>query len=140
MPRKLRAFTTKGQEDVWAVVRRINEAWVKARISDLEALFHENMAIVDRDLVPLAKGRAACIASYGDFAARASIRDYKESRPEVDLYGETALARYAFEIRYELDGRTFHETGRDLFVFTRSEGAWRAVWRAVFIDQPLSAA
>jgi len=49
----------------------------------------------------------------------------------IDVVGQTAVASYVFDIRYELEGVAYQESGRDLFVFSREQTTWRAVWRTM---------
>ncbi len=59
------------------------------------------------------------------------MREFKESDPDIDLWGNTAVATYSWEITYEMNGQNYHESGQDLFVLTRDEDGWRAVWWAI---------
>lgn len=70
------------------------------------------------------------MGSYRDFCSRATKRGFRIMDPAIDVFGETAIATYSYEISYELDGEGFDETGRDVFVFVR-EGSWWAVWRTL---------
>ncbi len=132
MPKRMRGFTTQEQEDLWRLVRRLNEAWLKGPAEDLGSLFHESAVIAGPDGKTLAKGASACVASYVDFASRAVVQEFKEQAPEVDVFGATAVVRYGFQIRYEADGKAQNESGRDLLVLSREEdGPWLVVWRQV---------
>lgn len=77
-------------------------------------------------------GKAVCVKSYADFIAQVVIKDFKESDPEIHVWGNTATSFYNFEIAWEIGGKSFHENGRDFFVQTYENGNWLAVWRVVF--------
>lgn len=128
----MRGFTTLEQENIWRLVKRINEAWLKGQAEDLRGLFHEDAVIVSAEGKTLTKGAEACIASYVEYAGRATTQEFKEQTPEVDVFGDTAVVRYGFQIRYEAGGKTSHERGRDLLVLARNEdGPWLVAWRQV---------
>jgi hypothetical protein len=51
--------------------------------------------------------------------------------PDVDIFGDTAIAVYAWNMTYELSGLEYRESGHDVFVFNRDQGRWLAVWRVM---------
>jgi hypothetical protein len=125
-------FETKAQRDIWRFLRDLNARWVEGRPEDLADFFHEDMVIIAPGFKERIKGRKACVESYKGFSGQASIHDFKEVDPSIDVYGDTAVVSYGFEIIYEMDGETYHETGNDLFVLAHQGDRWRAVWRTLF--------
>jgi hypothetical protein len=124
-------------EDLRRLLKRINDAWRQGRAGELGEYFHEDMVIVGPGLQPLGKGREVCVKSYQDFAQSATILDYKDSDPAIEVWGDTAVASFGWEITYEMKSQTSRDVGQDLFVFRRENHTWRAVWRAVlFSPQP----
>src|SRR5713226_8717749 len=113
----------------------MNDAWVKGEFEQLSSFFREDIAMVHPDFVQRTEGREACVASYMDFARQAAILDFKLGEPSIDVFGNTAVATYAYEISYEMGGERFKDTGRDLFVFIRQNDRWQAVWRTMIISQ-----
>lgn len=89
------------------------------------------MVIAGPDLNELACNRAECIKSYKDFIGNAVIHEYKESDPAVSVFAYTAIVKYKFDITYEMNGKTYKEAGRDLFVMIKEEERWQAVWRTM---------
>ena len=124
-------FETEEKEEVWDVMQAINKAWVEGRPDDLDPFFHEDMVIVAPDFRSGARGKEACIRSYRDFCSRATIHDFQEDRPEVEVFDSTAVVSYAFEISHEADGKIRHDRGRDLFIFVQDRDQWQAVWRTL---------
>jgi len=49
----------------------------------------------------------------------------------VDVVGDQAIASYDYRMTYRRDGRRYRASGRDLWVFARQDGRWRAVWRTM---------
>ena len=115
---------------VAAVLARIGAAWPERRYADLADCFESDMVIVAPDGTRIA-GRNACVASYRAFADQAVITGYRETPPQIDLLGDTAVAIVPWQIAWQDTEGEHRETGRDLFVLTRRSGRWRAVWRMV---------
>ncbi len=61
----------------------------------------------------------------------ARIHGFEESDRQVDVFGDTAVASFAFVLVYEREGKKYRSTGRDLWVFSRDGAAWRAVYRTM---------
>jgi Domain of unknown function (DUF4440) len=77
------------------------------------------------------EGRAACIRSYDDFLAAATVDEFDPSEPSVDICGDTAVATFGWEMAWSTNGQSHRESGHDLFVFSRENGRWWAVWRTM---------
>jgi len=124
------------REEIRMLLGKISAAWRQGRLEELAEYFHDDMVIRGPELKEMGKGRDVCVGSYKDFLSQAKVQELKESDAEIDVWGTTAVASYAWEMQYEMGGESYHESGRDLFVFTRQEGEWLAVWRAVLVSPP----
>lgn len=122
---------TKDQEAVRAVLRRINDAWLTGHFDDLGQYFHENMVVVPPGYHMRLNGRDACVRSYRDFTAAATIDEFMLHDPSVEVVGDTATAMSRFDTVYRLEGKTYRESGFDLFVLNRTGDDWLAVFRTV---------
>ena len=113
------------------IVKKINQLWVGGNAEKLGEFFHEDMVIVNPDLAKMGEGRRECVRSYIEFCEQAKVLEYKELNLVVDLWGNTAAAAYDFEIVYEMAGKKYEDSGKDLFIFSLNEktGRWQAVWR-----------
>jgi ketosteroid isomerase-like protein len=121
----------RDREEIRQLLASINAAWTGGRVDDLSLYFHEDMIIAQPGFGVRGEGRSACVESYKEFTAMAEIKDLRESEHVVLVWGDTAVASYKFEVEYEMEGRVHHDTGYDLFVFTRESGTWLAVWRTI---------
>ncbi len=123
------------KEDVSGHIRRllknINQAWTGGHPERLDHYFHEQMIIAQPGAGVLGRGRKACVDSYRRFTGQAVIRKVKESDHHIEVWGDTAVASYRFEIDYQMGGQEHHDSGVDLFVFTRQNSKWLAVWRTI---------
>jgi len=122
-------------EEIRKILKAINSAWVSGRSEDLEKFFHEDMVITGPGFQGGGKGRRTCVASYESFSQTAAIKEVKESNLSIDIWNNTAVAHYKFEIAYQIAGKDYRDSGYDLFVFTREEGKWLAVWRTILPEQ-----
>ncbi len=127
--------TSSDHEQVRLLLQRINDAWLHGPADEiprkLEECFHDEIAMRGPEFQELAGGKAACAKSYQDFLQLAKIQKCTLAEPQIHVTGDTAVATYSWNMTYELNGQSYTEAGHDLFVFTRQEGKWLAVWRAL---------
>lgn len=119
------------RETIGQLLLQIHDAWRNGRTAELRGLFHEGMVIVPPALAGRIEGREAAIRSYDDFLGVASLDEYRESAPTIDVWGDTAVATFGWEMAWTMHGRSHREAGHDLFVFTRRDGRWWAAWRTI---------
>jgi len=115
------------------LLRRISNSWLSKEFDALRELFHEKMVIVHPGFQERAEGRDSCIQSYRTFGENAVVEDYEESDRQIDICGSSAAATYHFDITYQMGGRVFRETGRDLVVLTLEGQQWQVVWRTLIL-------
>jgi uncharacterized protein (TIGR02246 family) len=114
------------------LLSRVNAAWLERRFEDLDALFAEDMMLVAPGFAARLAGRKASVETFREFMNRAAVTSYLEDDLRVSIYGDTAIADYAWEMTWTDADQPHRQTGRDLFVFTRRQGEWRVVWRTLF--------
>lgn len=120
-------FENSVKQEVWQTLRALNDAWTKGRAEDLVNYFHEDMVAITATDRNRLEGRNACMASWLAFSRAAKIMTWKEIDPKVQLFENTAIITYYFEMSFEMGGQTIHADGRDMFVFVKQEGKWWAV-------------
>jgi hypothetical protein len=125
---------TTDREEIRSALQAINAAWRERRYAEIPPRLHERAVFVAPGFEMRVEGRAACADSYRAFAESAVIRDWREHEPVIELWRDTAIASYRYEIAWDHEGKSYRETGHDLFVFTREEGQWRAVWRTMVLS------
>jgi len=118
-------------DEIKQVIERINRAWREGRFDEIGPCFHSRAVIVPPGFGGRVEGARACVKSYRDFTAAAKIQKCEERDFAVDTWGDTAVVSYRFEISYDMQGRRYDETGRDLMVLSRRDGRWRVVWRTL---------
>ena len=120
-------FSYPVEQEIWATIRALNDAWTKGHPDDLSQYFHTDMlAITATDRHHL-DGGAACITAWKSFANAARIHHWKEVDPVIRVYGESAVVAYDFDMSFDMGGQTVNMAGRDMFFLVRENGKWWAV-------------
>ncbi len=130
-----RSGTAGEVERIRGLMTELTRSWLGGELDALQKLFHENAVTVRPGFNERAEGRENCIRGYTEFVRNAVLRRYDETDHHIDVCGTTAVATYHFDIAYEMGGREFHETGRDVLVLGLGKSGWQVVWRTVL---PLS--
>lgn len=125
------AFDTAAQQEVWDALQQINSAWLYGDHEALAELLHPEMVIVPPGFGEHITGRDACLAGYREFSRSAQVESYAESDANVDLFGDTAVVSYRYELIYTLADTRYQDAGQDVYVFVRNDGQWQAAWRAL---------
>lgn len=118
---------TEIQKEVWETVRNMNDCWTKNKGIGLEEYFHRDMVAI----TPVDKfrriGREACVEGWMEFVNSAEIFSCVETDPLIQVYGNTAVVTYYYEIECSFDSGRTTLKGRDMFVMVKEEGRWLAV-------------
>ena len=115
------------KDEVLAHVKALNETWTKGDGSALRNYFHPNMVAITATDQDILYGRDACLESWQAFARSAQIRRWEEIEPQVQLYGDTAIVTYYYDMAFDMDGENYAMGGRDMFVLVKENGRWWAV-------------
>lgn len=121
------SFTDPVQQEVWNTVRALNDAWTKGNPDDLVNYFHPKMIAITATDRNRRDGGAACIAGWKGFANAATIHHWKEIDPVINIYGNSAVVAYYFDMSFSLGGQTINMGGRDMFFFVKESDRWMAV-------------
>src|SRR5215207_7722821 len=122
---------------VAAALARLSTAWRNRRYDELAALFDEGIVMALPGFVGRVEGREALVESYREFMERATLTDYKEQPAVIDIWGDTAVASYQWEMQWLVGGVPNHAAGHEVFVFGRTSAGtaeWRAVWRTMAVE------
>jgi ketosteroid isomerase-like protein len=120
-------FDDPAKQEVWQTLRALNDAWTKGDPGELVNYFHEDMVAITATDRERLEGRDACLASWSNFVKAARIHFWKEIEPRIQIYGNTAVITYYFDMSFDMGGQTINLGGRDMFVFVREGGRWWAV-------------
>jgi ketosteroid isomerase-like protein len=115
--------------EVQEAVRQINALWLAGRVARLADHVIENVVIVAPDFDARVQGARALVDSFQTFVRNAKVHSFRESELTVDVFGESAMATYRFDMSYDFGGVTYDETGREFWMFVRVDKRWRLAWR-----------
>jgi ketosteroid isomerase-like protein len=111
------------RDEVWKTVCDLNDAWTKEKGDRLQSFFHPRMvAITPADRLRR-KGAAECIAGWQGFAQAATIHSWKTENPDIEIFGDTAVVTYYYEMDVTLGVRQTL-AGRDMLILHREQGKW----------------
>jgi len=122
-------FSDPEKQEIWQVLLRLNDCWTTpdGNPEQLADFFHKNMvAITPTDRKRL-EGQEACVAGWLGFAKAATIHRWEEIEPRIDVYGNSAVVTYYFDMSFTMGGHKIGMTGRDMFFFVKESGRWWAV-------------
>lgn len=120
-------FTDPVQQDIWATLRALNDAWTQGDPDDLARYFHRNMIAITATERERINGGAACVAGWKGFATSTRIHHWTEIDPVIHVYGDSAVVAYDFDMSFDMNGQTVHMGGRDMYFFVKEGGRWWAV-------------
>lgn len=120
-------FDDPVQQEIWATVRALNDAWTKGNPDDLANYFHRNMVAITSTDRLRREGGADCIAGWKAFADATHINHWQEIDPVIHVYGDAAVVAYYFDISFDMNGQAIHSDGRDMFFLVKENGRWWAV-------------
>ena len=122
--------------DVSTALRRVSESWRNRRYDELRDWLHESMVMVAPGFSGRVAGRDAVVESYREFMDRSTLDSYSEAPATIDLFENTAVVHYRWEMVWTSGGKQDRGSGHDLFVFAREpqSGRWQAVWRTMMFD------
>ena len=123
-------------QPIRAVLAALTKAWRSGRTQDIRPLLHPSVVFIRPGFSERAEGAAACIATYDEFLAAALVLRYEESEAAVDVFGETAVASFRWEMAWEMGGQRSEDTGHDMYVLARTEGRWLIAWRTLVPAPP----
>lgn len=123
--------TLAEQKNVESLLKNIVAAYSTGDLEELKKYFHSSMVIEGPEFQERKEGRDQCIQHHEEFHSNVKIQSFRDSDYQVNVWGDTAVASCHFEAQIETEGEVFNDTGRDLYVFSRKNGEWQAVWNSV---------
>ncbi len=122
------------REEIRLLVSRINETWLRGRPEEVKEFLHPDIVVKGPSLQEAGRGRDACVQGYKDFISQATIQEFKASEAAIEVWENTAIASYSWEMTYHMKGENYHDFGHEVFVFARIDGKWLGVWRALLLS------
>ena len=118
-------------EQIAGLIKSLNLAWREKQFDRLEPLFAGTVVVQDSEGHRMVEGKTACIQSYRDFMEIAKVLAYEEEEPDIIFGSGSAIASYGWRIKYEMNGASFDDKGRDWLALEKQDGTWCILWRLV---------
>src|SRR5215210_7592154 len=112
-------------------MRAINQAWLAGRVDEMAPALHPEIVMAFPGFAGQMRGREPFLAGFRDFVQNATVEEYREQQPQVDVVDGTGVITFTYEMRYARAGQRYRATGRDLWVFQQRGTGWTAVWRTM---------
>lgn len=119
------------KNQVHETLAAINRAWRENRPSDMKPFLHSNITMVFPGFTGTLTGRDALVEGFTEFCTNARVIEYEESDEQIAIMGNVAVTSFRFTMLYERALYRERSTGRDLWVFEKSDEKWTAVWRTM---------
>ncbi len=120
-------FQDNVKNEVWNILRALNDSWTKGDGTNLKDYFHKDMvAITPMDRLRRV-GKEQCISGWVGFTKATDILSWKEIDPQIQIFNNTAIVTYYYDMSYEMDDQIVETGGRDMFVFVKEKDKWMAV-------------
>jgi len=113
------------------LLKNINNAWTQGNPKELGKYFHHSMIIEGPELRGRKVGLDQCVQHHEEVLRHIKIISYKESDYRINVWSDTAVANFQFEVQLETEGKIRKELGRELYTFSRDVNNWKAVWNFI---------
>lgn len=117
------------KQGIRELVTKLTKAWREGSFAELAELFHPDAVIVAPGMRERSDGRKECVESYRKFTASAKVLSYIESDLSIDVWGDSAMAAYHFDMEWDAAGARSRESGHDVLMLVREHGKWLIAWR-----------
>lgn len=115
------------EQEIWATVRAMNDAWTRDDASRLVDYFHPMMVAVTPTDRHRLEGGPTCIAAWKGFSEASRIHRWEEVDPIIHVHGDAAVVAYDYAMSYEMAGATVDTGGRDMLFLVKDGGRWWVV-------------
>lgn len=115
------------EKEVLKFIQDMNRCWTESKPKGLNNYFHANMVAITPTDKNRLEGKTACMAVWTAFAKNTKIHSWKEREHKIQLYGNTAIVTYYFDISFSMGGQTINMSGRDMFTLIKENGKWWVV-------------
>lgn len=124
MQQKVLSFDDPVRQEIWNTIRALNDAWTCGNPDDLKNYFHSRMVAFTASDCFYRKGQHSCLNGWKGFAQMAEIHSWVENDPIIEVYGESAVVAYYYDMSCTINGMPYQFTGRDMFFLVRESGLW----------------
>ncbi len=124
-------MTSNDQNRIKELLETINSSWSNRQFENLHECFHQDICMQLPDFSGKISGRDVLVQSYKDFVDKAEVLEFSEDNPQIDIIESTAVAIYTYTIKYRMNDTVYDESAREMFIFSKIDDDWKAVWRTM---------
>ncbi len=117
-----------------ATIRRIDDAWLSGDPEAAQGDLHASVVFVLPGQASRLEGQGAVIDHLRALVGDARVSAWTERDLSADVADATAVVRYRFELERDAGAKIHRDSGSHVWVLTRSDDRWRAVWRMTLHD------
>ncbi|MGK7369254.1 MAG: nuclear transport factor 2 family protein [Candidatus Halalkalibacterium sp. M3_1C_030] len=111
------------------IINRLNDDWLNDRFENLSRYFHKQVVMIQPGTHKKVTGREEMIDSYREFMEESKVLDFRIKNLRIDVFENTAIAIYTFNIKYRVETTKYDEEGLETLVLNLHNGHWQIVWR-----------
>ena len=111
------------------MINRLNDDWLNDRFENLSRYFHKQVVMIQPGTHKKVTGREEMIDSYREFMEESEVLDFRIKNLRIDVFENTAIAIYTFNIKYRVETTKYDEGGLETLVLNLHKGHWQIVWR-----------
>lgn len=111
-------------------MQALNDAWQSGELDRLGDFYHAEAVLLPPDAGDPIVGRDAIVASYRDFDEAAVLLHFAVTELLTYGFDRTHLVHMRFDVRYELEGSRYEESGLEIYsLIEQEDGRFVIVWR-----------
>jgi hypothetical protein len=114
---------------VQETVKQINTLWLSGRLTRLREFVDDNVVMITPLFAERYNGAQALVDSLQAFVRNAQVQHFADTSHTVDVWGDSAMATFRFDMQYVFDGVAYEDSGHEAWMFARRDGRWRLTWR-----------
>lgn len=111
------------------MINQLNDDWLNDRLENLTRYFHKRVVMIQPGTHKKITGREEMVDSYREFMEESEVLDFRTKNLRIDVFENTAIAIYTFNIKYRVETTKYDEEGLEILVLNLHNGHWQIVWR-----------
>lgn len=115
------------RKKIWETIKTLNRAWINKRTDEFKNCFHPQMISIQPEIAERLVGGESCIESWTDFSMKTEVISFEEKDPLIQIYGDTAVVTYYYNLQFEFQGKIKTVLGRDMTTLVKENGKWLIV-------------
>jgi len=125
----MKQSTVPQTREIENFIERLNDCWLNDKLENMDMFFHKQVVMLQPGTNKKMIGRETMIESYREFVDSSEVSDFRTKDMAIDVFEDTAIIFYTFEIKYRVETTNYDESGSEILVLNRHNDRWVIVWR-----------